>query len=64
VKKRLLKLESSPNKERSLYQKGSADDSFKTPLKSENSQFFSFSISTNVFGEDFSRPPAGKIYFK
>ncbi|PAV12480.1 hypothetical protein ASJ81_06245 [Methanosarcina spelaei] len=45
-----------------FYQKGPAKGSLETLLNSENSQVFSFSISTNVLGVDSRSPPAGEIY--
>jgi hypothetical protein len=33
-------------------------------LNLQKSRVFKFTFLTNVFGEDFSRPPAGKIYIR
>jgi hypothetical protein len=63
VKRSSLKLESSFPKEKITFIKRPCEGLLITLLNLENSQVFSFSISTNVFGENLSSPPAGKIYF-
>jgi len=62
VKKGPPQSENPPIEKDHFYKKGPAAGSLETLLSLENSQVFSFSISTNVFGEDSSSPPAGKIY--